>query len=561
METSGFGSMDTMRRWAGLSERLQVSDTAALASEMAKGGMAGRRETGWHLVMAAYAEKDPQAAWAFALALPAGTMRQSALSATAASITAKDPDRGLALIEAVPEQNLKRQLRAVAFANLAAKDPKRALDLALSRDNDDGEDSFSLSSIFYQWARRDPEAAKAAAARLEGRQGDQARSSLVSSLAQTDPKAAWEFAKSLPAHREGYMDPRMQAVAAWAQTDPRAALTAALELPDAGGRTRAVSSAVGAWARSNPAEALSYAKSLSDPSLKSDVLRAMASSAEGDPRALLDVVVESMPAGDNYRDAVRNIFSNWARRDPAAAAAAVLTVPAGRVQSEAISSIASQWVASGKRQEALQWVRQLPEGQARENALENIFSKWATDEPQQAVAAANTLPPELRKSVIQSIASGWSNRDPQGVLQWAGSLTDPAQRRDVMRPALIQWAGDSPEAAAAYLDRLTADDRAEIMPSVVDRWASKNTEAAAEWLARQPASPAKDTAIERLGQKIAAEDHETAMSWAVTISDAKRRERQMESLARDWLRQDAAAAREWIARSPLPPETKARLLK
>ncbi len=561
METAGFGTMDTMRRWAGLSDRLRVSDTASLAAEMAKAGTAGRRETGWHIVMAAYAEKDPQGAWAFATALPAGPMRMSALAAAASSITVKDPDRALSLIEAIPEQNLKRQLRSVAFANLAGKDPKRALELALARDSDDNEDSFSLSSIFYQWARRDPEAAKAAALRIEGRQGDQARNSLVSALAQSDPKAAWEFAKSLPANREGYMDPRIQAVSAWAQSDPRAALTAALEISEAEGRNRAVSTAVSSWARSNPSEALTYAKTLSDASLQSDVLRALASNSESDPKALLDAVVEYMPAGDNYRDAVRNIFSNWARRDPAAAAAAVASLPAGRVQSESISSIAAQWVASGKREEALQWVRQLPEGQGRESALENIFSKWASDNPQQAIAAANALPADLRGKVIDSIASGWSRNDPQGVLRWAGSLTDAAQRRDVLGRALTQWADSSPESAAGYLDRLSAEDKAEILPRVVDRWASKNTEAAAEWLARQPAGPAKDSAIERIGQKIAAEDHETALSWAVTISDAKRRDRQVESLARDWVRQDAAAAKAWINRSSLPPETKARLLK
>jgi hypothetical protein len=46
------------------------------------------------------------------------------------------------------------------------------------------------------------------------------------------------------------------------------------------------------------------------------------------------------------------------------------------------------------------------------------------------------------------------------------------------------------------------------------------------------------------------------------LSDANQRQSQVENIARDWLRSDTDAARQWLSSSPvLSEEVKARLLK
>lgn len=558
MDGFGFG-LNSLRRYADLADRLRVSDPAAIARELLASPNQPSRDMGWSLVMGAFAEQDPNGAWAFAQGLPPGPQRQMGLSAVISSIAGRDPNRAIALADSIEEPGLKNQIRSMALASVASRDPRRAFEIAKAGEG--GNEDFSMSSIIYQWARRDPEAAKAATLGLTGRVGDQARMTLMSALTQQDPLAAWQLAQTMPRSGEPYQDPRFQVIQNWANTDPQAALRAALEIPEQTVRNNALSSAISSWSRNDFSGALQYALSVQDSGLRSDVLRAMSMNPSGDRAKLLDAVIEHMPAGDNFQQAISGIFSSWARENPAAAAAGVSKLPPGRIYSQAVSNIASQWASSGNPEEVLRWANGLPEGEPRRNALHSVFSNWSGDQPEKAIAAAASMSPDERRNVHRAIAQGWSRRDPEAVLRWAGSLSDSDERRDIVQNAVGNWASNSPESAARYVERLPEADRGPAMASVVDRWASRDAEAAAEWLARQPAGPPRDGAVVSLARKIAAEDPETALSWAATISDEKNRGRQMENLARDWVRQDAASARAWIQTSSFSAEVRERLLK
>ena len=55
-------------------------------------------------------------------------------------------------------------------------------------------------------------------------------------------------------------------------------------------------------------------------------------------------------------------------------------------------------------------------------------------------------------------------------------------------------------------------------------------------------------------------DPATAAAWAEALSDERQRNARLENIARNWLSQDDAAARDWIAKSALPDDVKKRLL-
>ncbi|MEX1117724.1 MAG: hypothetical protein WEB60_02925, partial [Terrimicrobiaceae bacterium] len=317
-QSGAWGNMKSMRRWADLNDRLLLSNPAEIAAKLQALGMKPGQEMGWNLVMAAFSEKDPQGAWNFALTMPPGTSRQSALMAIVSAVAVQDPTRALSMADSIDDQQLKRQMRSMAIMNIAQKDPQRALDLVTTSGMDSQED-HSISMIFHHWARKDPEGAKAAFARLTGRSADQARMSLISSLAQSDPKAAWQFVNSLPSGSMGRTDPRQQVIQTWAQSDPQAALKAALEIQEAGSRAPAISSAVSSWARSDFPGALQYAISVPDSTIRSDILRAMSMNPTGNRQELLDAVFEHMPTGDNFQQSVSQIFSSWSHEDPASA--------------------------------------------------------------------------------------------------------------------------------------------------------------------------------------------------------------------------------------------------
>jgi hypothetical protein len=548
-----------MRQLADLADRIRLSDPAELARQLAASPQ-GAGEGAWELVMAAYAEQNTPAAWAFALGMKPGPARQSAILAVLAAAASQDPSRALAMAKGIDDPQMKQHANMLVVGNLARKDPRAALQLSAGLGSA-AETEFSNMLIFRTWLRQDPEAAKAAAAQLEGRARDQAQQGLLSALVQTDPEAAWQYAQTLPPASDTRRDYKQQVIQSWAATDPPSALKAALTMEAGNSRQNAISTAVAAWSRTDFDDALRYAVALEDTTLRSDVFRAMSSGSTGNRQELLDALIEHMPVGDNFQNAVSNVFSSWARENPAAAAAAAAQLPPGRALSRATEQIAAEWARTGDQEQVLAWARQLPEGEARTNALESLFGQLSTQDPQQALAALATLGPDERGSALRSLAAGWSKTNPEAVLQWANTLPDAGERAGIVRDALSQWANSSPEAAAAHIANLPANQQEAATRSVVDRWASKDAEAAATWLARQPAGPAKDSSISVLARKIAPEDPATALQWAATISEERPRNRQTEQIARDWMNQDPAAASRWIQSSSLPPDTRNRLLK
>ena len=560
MESTGPRGMGDLRKMADLQDRLKVSDLGSIAAAMCASPVAPNQWSGLFLVMSTYAEKDPQAAWNLAMGTK-GSTRQSALSVIISAMASKDPSRAMALADSVEDAGLKRQLRASAIMNIAQKDPQKALGLALDSKGSDQMD-FSVSMIFANWARKDIEGAKAAIGRLSGRQADQARQALFSALAQQDPKSAWEYAITMPPAGETYQDARIQVIQQWAQTDPQAALKAALTISDTMLKGPAMNSAINSWARSDFGAALKYVVSLDDSTLRADLLQNLSGSSQGNRKEILSAVLDHMPPGDNFRNAVSNLFSQWAHENPKEAAAAISQLPAGSVFSSAASNIASQWVrASGNKQEIFDWVQTLPAGDARNNSLSSVFSEWSNSDPQAALKALSSLSPDDKKSAASALVSGWSRKAPEAALQWASSITDAGERSSAVQTAVSQWANTAPDSAARYVERLPEAERSGPMQSVVNSWASKDTEAAAAWLDRQPSGAAKDSALVPLARRIAQEDPEAALTWVAGISDTNQRLQQTENIARDWIRQDPAAAKAWISTSKLPEDLRNKLLK
>lgn len=562
MESSGGGAM-YFKKHADLQERLKASDLPAIAAEMCSGTSPGGREPALFLVLQAYTEFDPQAAWNLAIGIKQPGMRLNALQAVISSIAAKDPTRALALADSLAEPQFKMQVRSIAISTLAEKDPQRSLELLIAspptRDTD-----MSFFRIFHHWVRKDPEAAKAAVARLSGHLAEQARRALVLELVNQDPQAAWTYASSLSASSSGnaYSDPRVQVIQNWGQSDPQAALEAALTIGESAQRSLAVSRAVEAWAETDFSAALNYATSTEDPVIRSDILQNLSENPNIDPKALLQAVMEHVPAGETFQRAVAGVFSSWARQNPAAAAAAALELPAGQTFSRVTTQIASQWMASTtNKQEVFDWVRKLPAGEARSNSMQSVFSTWSGEDPQAAARALSNLTAEDRKKALQSVASGWARNSPDAALKWSSSLTDPEERANAVRSVLSEWVNTSPAAAAKYVDAMPESERASVMQTVVSSWASKDSESAAAWLDKQPAGPSKDGALRSLSRQIAKEDPEAALTWVAGITDEKDRMRQTESIARDWIRQDPNTAKAWISTSKLPENIRNNLLK
>ncbi len=556
----GFFNISSMRKIADVQDRLKVSDVASIAAAMCAVPMGQKGQQSLLFVMASYAESDPRGALNLALTIKDREIRQNILMNVISLVAAKDPSCALAVSDGVEDVQIKRQIRSMALMSMVHKDPQRALGLV--RKAAEGDDSIFLFQVFSEWGNQDPEAAKAALNQLSGRNADHARMALIFSLTLTDPKAAWDYTLTLPPTSEGYQDAQVRVVQQWAKNDPKAALKAALSISDATVKGQATSCAIRNWAQSDFGGALKYAVSVEDSTVRADILRSLSNNSSGNRKELLGAVLDHMPPGDGFQQAVSSIFSGWAGDNPSEAVAAISQLPPGRVFSNAANQIASQWAhGAANKQEVVDWVRTLPEGEARSNSLSSAFNEWSASDPQAALKALSSLSLDDKKSAASALVSGWSRKTPEAALQWASSITDAGERTSIVQTAVSQWASTRPDAAARYVERLPESERSGPMQAVVNNWASKDTEAAAAWVERQPSGASKDAALGALTRKISQEDPEAALTWVAGISDTNQRLGQTENIARDWIRQDPATAKAWISTSKLPENLRTQLLK
>lgn len=546
------------RARAELQDRLKISDLPALVARLADAPVADR---GLGLIFRAYAEENPQQAWNLALAMQQPGSRRNALSAVISAWASTNAEQALAMTQAIKEADLRRQLRSIALQNLAAKDPARAFSLA-TRSTEDTD--FNVTSVMAQWMRKDPEAAKAAAATLSGRQAEMARMAIISELARQDPRKAWDFASRLPqiTGDGAWMDPRFQVITQWAQSDPAAAVGAALAIQDTEKRNQIVASAVSAWASSDFEAALGYAVQIPDADTRGRILQNLASTQSADRSRMFDVLMEHAPSGDSFRNAMTSLVHQWARENPREAAMAVKQLPANRSFSHLAGSVAEAWMASGAdKMEVFNWARSLPEGQARTSTVNSLFDAWARDDSAGALRLLSSLGGDERTEAMLGIANGWSRTAPSAAAQWVASLPPGGERDNALRGVMSRWIQASPAEVIAFLGKIPDGERVAVMGPVVSNWASRDAASAATWVQRQPAGRAKDEALKALSRQIFLEDPEAALAWAVAISDPEGRTSQTERLAREWRLLDPASARKWITTSPLAPEVRERLLK
>lgn len=546
--------------WAEFYARLEHSDLPALAAALASANDE-QLEPGLRAIYAAWAEKDPRAAWNSAVSFSVGGQCNKAMHAVLETVGRNDPSAGLAMAQALENPALREHMAGSALQALAKSDPARAFDVAL-RSAERGDNS-AFYSVLSQWVREDPAAAQRAVANLQGELGDQARLSVVQGLAQKDPEAAWNYALRLPppTERYSYWDPRTRVIDLWSKNEPQKAIEAALSIKDQEIRNRAVASAIDNWASADFAAALAYVGNINDAGLRGSALLELSRNRGADPATMFEVLLEQSPAGSNFGNALSGLMSRWAKINPREAAAAVLQLPAGDALGDASRSLAEQWTGSAAdKTEVLAWAQQLPPGSARNQALQAVFQTWSARDAGAAQAAWSTMAEQDRERMLSALTHGWSRTQPADATRWAASLGDQPGSSEALNRALRAWTQSSPQEAAAFVQTLPGAERPRLTSYLINEWYSADPFAAAEWLKRQPAGPAKDSGISAISMEIAGENPETALAWTKSMTSQDSRVEQEKSILRHWMRNDPTQAAAWIRTSSLPADTKASLL-
>ena len=94
----------------------------------------------------------------------------------------------------------------------------------------------------------------------------------------------------------------------------------------------------------------------------------------------------------------------------------------------------------------------------------------------------------------------------------------------------------------------------------MQHWAQVDYAGAAQWIQSQPAGTSRTKAIEAYVDAVSSQEPAAAAAW-VSQLDGKQSQYRIDNIARNWLRYDEAAARQWILSLPLTPEKQQQLLK
>lgn len=258
-----------------------------------------------------------------------------------------------------------------------------------------------ITSTLSRWAKEDPRAAlawmRANSKDHPELADDGAKTSIISGVAEIDPKEAFKLLQELepddpssaiqalvetgktPAARTAILDAlRTHAATLGDDMDREDLVGEALEDMArnlTGEGIDSVTSWVGS-AKLSPEETVRFAGGLSYFNTKEDTGR------------WIDWMAQNLPA-DDVPENVDNLIGQWTQQDYLAAGKWLAASTDGPAKNAAVSTYA-ETVAEYEPQTAVQWAMTLPEGRERQNTLEAIYQNW----PKSDAAAAEAFAKE-----------------------------------------------------------------------------------------------------------------------------------------------------------------------
>ena len=317
------------------------------------------------------------------------------------------------------------------------------------------------------------------------------------------------------------------------------------------------------WAAFDAKAALASAIALRDARFRGTAIAAVVRNADATAASALAHSINDLPAGalspSDKITFVSSAVTKWSILEPVAAAQFLDAIGAkGLDYTSAFNSTAANW-ATQDPAAALAWARQHPDGYGN-LALQGAINGWWQKDPKAAEAYVASLPDASgRQEMAMSFANMLFRSDPAHARQWVSQLQS-VDARKVANSAIAQtWAEDDPEAATRWAANLPEDERGNAVGGAARFWAKEDPKAAGDFL-NSLGGPMRDEAVGFFSATLAYEDSALALNWAATISDPSMRQKSEEMIASEWLKQNPAAAKDWIQNSSLPEAAKAHLL-
>ena len=320
-----------------------------------------------------------------------------------------------------------------------------------------------------------------------------------------------------------------------------------------------------AWSHLDAPAALKAALSFGAREAKSAAVNAVIEGADAVMASTLANAINELPPDallpDQKQTFLSNALTKWGQNDPVAAAAFAdsLSGVNDMRMGMAYNTIAYTWGRSDPHA-ALTWADAHNQGPGGQFVRNGAIRGWWEKDPRAAESyVAQRLNTLGGRQEALTIASYMFNSDPQRAKEWVAGLSDVEARKqgDIIIAIQIGWS--DPKAAADWAASLPDDVRSEALGPAIGQWATNDPTAAARWL-EGVSGAARDDAVSSYGYAISQRDPQAGLNWAMSMTDATKRYKAVESIVKDWMGRDPNSATAWIQSSVLPDATKQRLI-
>jgi hypothetical protein len=438
-------------------------DQPARAVEMAKqhyGSELGNQ--GRWLVQSIFrnwSKLDGEAARNSALSMPDGTAKSAALAGSLSDWMADSPLDALAWLDSLPidssvygsrkevyREFLNRDFDVAREYIESVEDPveRREIMESLQFNNLVWQKSFEeiegifdwmgtvakgqvydnrVSSIISSMAESDPDRAidfvlnmRPGNARMNG------LNAIGSKLAEVDPARAFAFIDSL-----AYEDEKRRALGGmgWRLSQQGVEMSSRLVAAhtDPIVQQQLAARISGEWSNYDIPGALAFSEALTDDQARISSQRAVINNwMESDATAALFYIENSIEP-DVQVSVLRDAYSSWARNDPAAAAAALDLLPESidDKRGDVYRGVAGPYIQHDSL-EASEWISTLDKGIERDQSVEILVNKISKNDPEAGFIWAATVGDEnRRKNTLRTSVQEWIKVDPQAAFD---AITD-----------------------------------------------------------------------------------------------------------------------------------------
>lgn len=193
---------------------------------------------------------------------------------------------------------------------------------------------------------------------------------------------------------------------------------------------------------------------------------------------------------------------------------------------------------------------------ALNSTLEQLAREVANRSARLEVAAAQ----ESRDAIL-SEAIFRASASPGDAAKWVAQLPAGPEQNRAALAVIERWIRSDPSAAANWAGTFGEGPlRQHALHLVARQWGLRDLQSTARWLENLPNGSSRDAAIAAFVTSADGNDIRLAVEWANRIADPPTRGQALEQAAGRWLREDPAAARQWIENAQLPDGLAGHLL-